>query len=129
MIRSSVKGLIWLTVAVTAGFVGGVAFERQWVPSTTGSPMDPVNVMRALDKSLALDSAQHAAIVGILSRRQAAIDSAWIALQPGMRAAVDSSQIEIARVLRADQAAKFLELMRAKHPPTRGTMGKGEMPR
>ena len=128
MIPSWSKGLVWLTVAAAAGFAGGIAFERQRAQPMSRSPMDPVNVMRLLDKSLALDSAQHAAIVAVLSRRQAAIDSAWVALQPRMKGAVDSSQMEIARVLRPDQVVKFRALMQSVHSAANGGARKTEIP-
>ena len=120
MIPSWSKGIFWLAIAVIAGFAAGVGFERQRGQTMSRSPMDPINVMRVLDKSLALDSAQHAAIVAVLTHRQAAIDSAWTALQPNMRAAVDSSQMEIARLLRPDQATKFLQLIRSTHRASQG---------
>jgi hypothetical protein len=117
MIPSWGRGVLWLVVTVAAGFVAGVVFERQRGPAVSASPMDPGNVMHVLDKNLALDSTQHAAIVAVLARRQTAIDSAWKTLQPGIRAAVDSSQMEIVRVLHPDQVARFLQLIRSSHPP------------
>ena len=128
MMPSWSKGIFWLIVALVAGFAAGIVFERQRAQTMPRSPMDPINVMRVLDKSLALDSAQHAAIAGILSRRQAAIDSAWTALQSPMKAAVDSSQMEIARVLRPEQAVKFREFMRSAHPAQKDGARKSGVP-
>lgn len=128
MIPSWSKGIFWLTVATVAGFAGGIAFERQRAQTMSRSPMDPMNVMRVLDKSLALDSAQHATIVAVLSHRQAAIDSAWTVLQPRMKSAVDSSQTEITRVLRPDQVAKFRALMQSVHSAAKGGARKTDMP-
>jgi hypothetical protein len=113
------RGVLWVLVAVGGGFAIGVVFERDRGRAVSASAMDPANVMHVLDSRLALDSAQHAAVVAVLARRQAAIDSAWKVLQPGIRGAVDSSQMEIVRVLRPDQAARFLELIRSSHPPPR----------
>ena len=127
MIPSWSKGIFWLTIAAVAGFAGGILFERQRTPTMPSAPMDPINVMRVLDKSLALDSAQHAAIAGVLSRRQAVIDSAWSALQPRMKSAVDSLQPEIARVLRPEQLVKFRELMRSSHPASTSGASKPDM--
>jgi hypothetical protein len=128
MIQSWTKGVLWLTVAVSAGFAGGVAFERQRVSRRSTSPMDPANVMRVLDQSLQLDSAQHVAIGAVFARRQIAIDSAWVALQPQMKAAVDSTQAEIVRLLRPAQATQFLELMRTTHAGRQGMNGEQRRP-
>jgi hypothetical protein len=114
------RGVLWVLVAMGGGFVSGVVFERQRGQMAPASAMDPANVMHVLDSKLTLDSAQHAGVAAVLARRQAAIDSAWKILQPGIRAAVDSSQMEIVRVLHPDQVARFLQLIRSTHPPTSG---------
>lgn len=116
MIPAWTKGVVWLGLAVGVGFAGGVAYERQRIPAPAVAPMDPVRVMHVLDSVLELDAVQHAAINAVMTRRQAAIDSAWKALRPLMKEAVDSTQFEVARLLRPDQAKKFAEFMRTSHP-------------
>jgi hypothetical protein len=120
MTVSWLRGSILLLAVFAAGVTIGAVYERRMVAAPgSGSPMDPANVMKVLDRDLRLDSAQHASINAILTRHQATIDSTWRAMQPNMRAAIDSTQMEIATVLRADQQAKFIELLRIAHPMPR----------
>ena len=113
-----------LAAVLGAGIAIGASYERRMLsgaladPAASRSPMDPASVMNILDRELRLDARQHDSIAAIFSRRQAAIDSAWHVLKPGIRAAMDSSEMEIVDVLRPDQVPIFLRLLATSHPRT-----------
>jgi len=113
--RPQVRGAALLLVALAVGLFAGMGIERARM-SRRLSPMDRSALMASLDRTLALDSAQHAAIEAVLARHQAALDSAWRTVQPGVHAAIDSSQMEIVALLRPEQRRKFAELIRVSHP-------------
>ena len=119
MMRTGVRGSLLLLLVLAAGVALGDWYGRRGLVPPSPSPMEPTRMMHVFDRELGLDSAQHAAVAAVLARRQAAIDSAWRTLRPGVRAAVDSAQMEIFRVLRPDQQAKFMELLRTAHPASR----------
>ena len=77
--------------------------------------MEPHVFVERLTSDLHLDAPQRDSITEILTRRQRAIDSAWRALAPSVRATIDSAQREIIAVLRPDQRTKYMELFRAAH--------------
>jgi hypothetical protein len=109
------KGSALLAVTLAAGVVIGIAYERHHAPRLVMS-MDPRQVMQHLHSDLGLDSAQQAAIAEIFTRRQGAVDSTWHSMQPHLRAALESTHVEIMKVLRPDQVAKFRKLVGAMHP-------------
>jgi hypothetical protein len=109
------KGSVLLAVTLAAGVVIGVAYERHHAPRVV-MMTDPQQVMQHLHGALDLDSAQQAAIAAIFARRQGAVDSTWHSMQPHMRAALESTHVEIMKVLRPDQVAKFRKLVGAMHP-------------
>lgn len=111
------RGSLLLAAVLSAGLLIGYQFgrARQQGVSPASNIMDSAAMMRAFDRDLSLDSAQHAGIAAVLGRRQAGIDSAWRALQPNVRAAMDSTQMEIVGYLRPDQRRKFLALLNRAH--------------
>jgi hypothetical protein len=111
------RGSLLLAAVLGAGLVIGFQFgrTRPRAMSPAQNAMDSATMMRAFDRDLSLDSAQHASIAAVLGRRQAGIDSAWRALQPNVRAAMDSTQMEIVAILRPDQRRKFLALLHREH--------------
>ncbi len=115
MMRPWIRGTLVLVLALGSGIALGMAVERGRTAQGDSHAMDPVVLMRTLDRELGLDSTQRTAISGVLLRRQAAIDSAWRAVRPTVRAAIDSSQMEIVGVLRPDQVSKFLTLVQSAH--------------
>lgn len=115
MTSASRKGWMLLVAVFIAGGGAGFAIGRETTPSRAVNPMEPHAFVQRLNGELALDSAQRASIVGILTRRQSAIDSAWRALQPAVRLTMDSAQMDIIAVLRPGQRARYLELFRAAH--------------
>jgi hypothetical protein len=121
MISTSARGWLLLITCFAAGLVAGYASGRPHGvrPSRADNPMEPHIFVERLSSDLHLDAPQRDSITAILTRRQRVIDSAWRALEPGVRATIDSAQREIAAVLRPDQRAKYLELFRAAH----GNMG------
>lgn len=118
------RGSLLLAAVLGAGLLIGYQFGRTRPQRVTPAhnAMDSAAMMRALDRDLSLDSAQHAGIAAVLGRRQAGIDSAWRALQPNVRAAMDSTQVEILGYLRPDQRQRFLALLHRAH-------GEAAMPR
>lgn len=116
------RGALALVVALVVGGFAGAAIQRSMDRVARDNPMDSAAFMRSLDRDLALDSAQHAAIVRVFARHQATIDSAWRTVRPAVRAAMDSSQMEIYNVLRPDQRPRFLQLVQAAHPGMNTTM-------
>lgn len=120
MISARTKGWLLLVAFFAAGSVVGIAIGRTWATRRAVNPMEPHAFVQRLGGELDLDSAQGASIMGILTRRQGAIDSAWRALQPTVRATMDSAQMEIVAVLRPDQRTRYLQLVRAAH----GAIGK-----
>ena len=113
------RGSLVLALVLLSGIALGIAIERARATGGADHAMDPVVLMRALDRELVLDSAQRTAIAAVLVHRQGAIDSAWRGVRPAMRAAIDSSQMEIVNILRPEQRARFLELVRSAHPGMR----------
>lgn len=111
------RGSLLLAAVLGAGLLIGFQFGRTRPRGVAPAQnaMDSATMMRAFDRDLSLDSAQHAGIAAVLGRRQAGIDSAWRALQPNVRAAMDSTQMEIVAILRPDQRSKFLALLRRAH--------------
>lgn len=115
-----VKGTLLLAVTLTAGVVIGVSYERQRTPvHNAPGAMASHDVLHHFARTLALDSAQQQAIAAIFARRQGAVDSTWHAVRPHVRETLDSAHQEIVRVLRPDQAAKFREMVEARHPGMR----------
>jgi hypothetical protein len=100
-----------------AGLVAGYAIgsPHGLRPSRVDNPMEPHVFVERLTSDLHLDAPQRDSITGILTRRQRVIDSAWRALEPGVRATIDSAQREIIAVLRPAQRAKYMDLFRAAH--------------
>jgi len=121
MISTSVRGWLLLVTFFAAGLVAGYAIGRPHGgrPSRADNPMEPHAFVERLNSDLHLDAPQRDSITEILTRRQRVIDSAWRALEPGVRATIDSAQREIIAVLRPDQRTKYMELFRAAH----GSMG------
>ncbi|HKV52787.1 MAG TPA: hypothetical protein VJO52_16450 [Gemmatimonadaceae bacterium] len=115
MISAPTKGWLLLAAFFIAGGAVGLAIGRTRAMPTPSNPMEPHAFVQRLSGELALDSAQRASITGILTRRQSAIDSAWRALQPTVRATMDSAQMEIVAVLRPDQRARYAQLVHAAH--------------
>ncbi|HEU4747144.1 MAG TPA: hypothetical protein VFS56_01490 [Gemmatimonadaceae bacterium] len=108
------KGTVLLAVALGAGVAIGISYERRRMPSHEASGSH--HMVEGLKQRLELDSAQVAAIAVILARRQAVVDSTWHVLQPHVRATMDSTLREIVDVLRPDQATKYSEMVRKRHP-------------
>lgn len=115
MTSASIKGWLLLVAVFVAGGGAGYAIGRDAPASRATNPMEPHAFVQRLSGDLALDSAQRTSIIGILTRRQAAIDSAWRALQPSVRATMDSAQTDIIAVLRPGQRARYVQLFRAAH--------------
>lgn len=113
-LRASALLLIVFGAGGALGYGFGV--RRGSGAAAPASPMDPATVVRTLKIQLGLSAAQADSVQRILARRQAVIDSAWVMLRPGVRAAMDTAEMEIVAVLRPDQQARFLELMRVSHP-------------
>jgi len=111
------RGSALLAAVLAIGIAIGFQFGRRrtWDEGSPRHAMDSATMMNTFDRELSLDSSQHAKIAAVLQRRQAGIDSAWQALQPGVRAAMDSAQMEIVSVLRPVQREKFLTLLRSAH--------------
>jgi hypothetical protein len=108
---------VLLVLAFGAGSMAGVAYERhtQHVRMAVTMPGDPAQLVDHLAQPLNLDSAQKAAITQILARHQAAVDSAWHALQPKVGATLDSVHREIMSVLTPAQQKQFLSIARSMH--------------
>jgi len=110
------KGTLLLLCVFLVGGAAGFAVGRMHQTRTmTTNPMEPHAFVDRLGSDLRLDTAQRAAILAIMTRRQSTIDSAWRALQPSVRATVDSAQMDIVRALRPDQRARYLQLVQAAH--------------
>ena len=109
------KGSALLAVTLAAGIVIGIAYDRHHAPQIV-MVTNPQQVMQHLHAALELDSAQQAAVAEIFARRQGTVDSTWHSMQPHMRAALESTHVEIMKVLRPDQVAKFRKLVGAMHP-------------
>jgi len=110
------KGTMLLLCVFLVGGVAGFMVGR--MPRTrvmTTNPMEPHMFVDRLESDLQLDTAQRAAILAIMTRRQSTIDSAWRTLQPSVRATIDSAQMDIVRVLRPDQRTRYLQLVQAAH--------------
>lgn len=106
------RGSLLLAVTFTAGTLTGVAYERRQAPEHVRDRADSHHhVMSHLTRELTLDSAQRTAIAAILGRHQGAVDSTWHAFQPRFHQALDSAQLEIARILRPDQAVKYRRML------------------
>lgn len=109
-----VKGTVLLALTLGAGVAIGIGYERRRVPSHDAS--ESHHMLDGLKQRLKLDSAQVTAIAAILARRQGVVDSTWHVLQPHVRATMDSTLREIMHELRPDQAAKYREMVRKRHP-------------
>lgn len=108
------RGSLLLALTLIAGIAIGIGYERRRAPMH--DPSDTHHMLDRLTIQLGLDSAQAAAVVGILARRQGVVDSTWHAMRPHVRATMDSTVREINGVLRPDQAARFREIAGTMHP-------------
>ncbi|MGH7626721.1 MAG: hypothetical protein ACREOJ_15570 [Gemmatimonadaceae bacterium] len=116
MSSARARGILLLIVVFVVGGAAGYGLARTTGRSAPpGNPMEPHAFVQRLNRELKLDSAQRDSIVSILTRHQTAIDSAWRALRPEVRATIDSAQMEIVNVLHPDQRGRYLELVRAAH--------------
>ena len=125
MMPTWIRGTVLLLLVAAGGGVIGYGIgvtPRERSPAA--DPMEPHQFVARLGRDLDLDAAQRASIMAILERRQMAIDSAWRALRPVVRATIDSAQTEIVAVLHPDQRGRYAELFRAAH----GRMGDSMMP-
>lgn len=111
---AGVKGVALLAITLAAGIGLGIVYDRRRAP--THQAPDAHHLVDRLSVALALDSAQQEAIAAIFARRQRAVDSAWHALQPRVRATMDSTLREILPILRPDQAAKYRTMIAEMHP-------------
>lgn len=111
-----IKGtLLLLCVFLVGGAMGFAAGRMSRTRTMTTNPMEPHAFVERLEGDLHLDTAQQAAILTIMTQRQGTIDSAWRTLQPRLRATIDSTQMDIMRVLRPDQRARYMQLVQAAH--------------
>jgi hypothetical protein len=115
MMPTWLRGTLVLALVFTGGVATGMFVEQGRQPADV-AVMNPDNTVAALDRRVGLDSTQRATIRAALARHQAAVDSAWQRMRPGVAAAVDSLQMEIYGVLRPDQRPAFLEMLRRTHP-------------
>ena len=88
------KGVLLLAATLGAGIGIGASYDRMH-DVTHVERMDHDEVMRRLDRELALDSTQHATLAAILARRQPLIDSIWGSVRPRIRAVLDTTLTEI----------------------------------
>jgi hypothetical protein len=118
MTRERVKGVLLLSLMLASGILIGISYERRRSPSHDSAGTDTHHMLSRFERDLELDSTQRKAIAAILSHHQVAVDSTWHAVQPHVRAAMDSTLQEILAVLRPDQAAKYRQMVEARHPGT-----------
>lgn len=104
-----------LCVFLVGGVAGFVVGRMPRTPTVMTNPMEPHTFVDRLGSELRLDPAQRSAILAIMTRRQGTIDSAWRTLQPSVTATIDSVQMDIVRVLRPDQRARYSQLVQAAH--------------
>lgn len=104
-----------LAVTFSAGAMAGIAYDRHFVHRHDVMLVGSPQVMAHLTQQLQLDSAQQAAVSAIFARHQGAVDSVWRALQPHVGATLDSVHREMMAVLRPDQQALFLGMMKSMH--------------
>lgn len=126
MIPTWTRAALLLTVTFVLGGVAGFELGRMPMGSrmpASANPMEPHAFVQRLGRDLGLDARQRAAILEILIRRQATIDSAWRALRPSVRATVDSTQSEIVNVLHPGQRDRYFALERAAHGAMMDSMG------
>jgi hypothetical protein len=102
------------------GIALGIAADRVWlVPKPAGLATDPMTSADALvavmRHEVHLDDAQTQTVRQILARHQQSVDSAWRAVRPNVHRAIGSAQMEIARVLRPDQRARYLRWVESAH--------------
>ena len=109
--RPVMRQTLALVAATILGVVAGAVGEHARLSRPERNPMDATALLSQMDRRLGLSASQHEAIARILSRHQAALDSAWRATRPG----VDSAQMEIVSVLTADQRSQYLAWMRIAH--------------
>jgi hypothetical protein len=113
------RGTLLLAAVFLLG--GGVGYDIGRSPhgrAAAVNPMEPHTFVKRLTRDLNLDSSQSAAILAVMLRRQAEIDSAWRALRPTVRATIDSTQREIVATLRADQRQRYMKLFQTAHAAT-----------
>ncbi len=109
------RGTLLLAIMFAAGVMAGVAYERRQTSRHESVAAETHDVIHHLARQLDLDAAQQRAIAEILARRQKEVDSTWHAVEPHVRATLDSTHQEIARVLRANQLAKYQRMTAAAH--------------
>jgi ABC-type thiamine transport system ATPase subunit len=109
------KGVLLLAATLGAGIGIGASYDRMH-GMTHVERMDHDEVMRRLDRELALDSTQHATLAAILARRQPLIDSIWGSVRPRIRAVLDTTLTEMMLQLRPDQQVKYREMVERVHP-------------
>ncbi len=118
MMPAWTRAVLLLGVTFALGGVAGFEIGRMSpaprMPSAA-NPMEPHAFVQRLGRDLNLDAAQRDAILEILTRRQATIDSAWRTLRPSVRATIDSAQSEIVSVLHPNQRDRYFALERAAH--------------
>ena len=118
MMPTWARATLLLALTFALGGVAGFEVGKQSMParmSPAVNPMEPHVFVQRLGRDLDLDAKQRAGILEILTRRQGTIDSAWRALQPGVRATIDSAQAEIVSVLHPGQRDRYFALERAAH--------------
>ena len=108
MISTSARGWLLLITFFAAGLVAGYAIGRPHGlrPSRVDNPMEPHVFVERLTSDLHLDAPQRDSITGILTRRQRVIDSAWRALEPGVRATIRLGAAGNHRCLTAGSASE-----------------------
>lgn len=114
--RAWISGGALLAVTFAAGALAGVRYERGHAPRHDETTMAAHQVMMRLGEELALDSAQHRRIAAIMAKHQSAVDSAWMSMQPQVRAALASTLHDIMAELRPDQVARYRAFVEKMHP-------------
>jgi hypothetical protein len=103
------------------GAVAGVAVDRllprHHDPRAARLAAIHRDPLAAIDQLVQLRPEQRARVDAILRKRQAAVDDVWRDTHLRLQATIDSVLTEIAAVLDADQAARFLAAARELHDP------------
>lgn len=115
-IKTVVIAVVVLVLTFSAGMAAGVFTSHAMIlRGGHGSARFPNALVHRLDRRLDLTEEQRAQVEAIVKRRHARIDAIWNAARPQVRAEIELTNEEIARVLTAEQRARFQKMRMRMH--------------